>query len=59
MLGLSSSQYVLCAGFSDAGINKGSHAVVRLASEKRQGTKSQEGGHRCCDELYGDLGTGR
>src|SRR2546421_12405265 len=28
-----------CAGFSDAGIDKASHALVRSASEKRQGTK--------------------
>src|SRR5207249_4310397 len=49
---------VHCAGFSDAGIDKASRALVRPASEKRQGTKSREVGHRRCRELYGDLGTG-
>jgi hypothetical protein len=45
-------------GFSDAGIDKASHALVRSASEKRQGTKSREVGRRWCGELYGDLSTG-
>ena len=44
---------------SDAGIDKVSHTPVRPASEKRQGTKSREVGHRRCRELYGDLGTGK
>jgi len=46
-----------CAGFSDAGIDKASHALFTSASEKRQGTKSREVGYRWCGELYGDLGT--
>jgi hypothetical protein len=46
-----------CAGFSDACIDKASCALVRPASEKRQGTKSREVGHQRCRELYGDLGT--
>jgi len=31
------------------------HAFGRPASEKRQGTKSREVGHRRCRGLYGDL----
>ena len=31
------------------------HAVRRPASEKRQGTKSREVGHRRCRGRYGDL----
>jgi hypothetical protein len=31
-----------CAGFSDAGMTCLSHALMRPASEKRQGTKSRE-----------------
>src|SRR3979490_2143117 len=31
------------------------HALRRPASEKRQGTKSREVGHRRCRGLYGDL----
>jgi hypothetical protein len=46
-------------GFSDAGTDKASRALVRPASEKRQGTKSREVGHGRCREFYGDLGTGK
>ena len=31
------------------------HALVRPASEKRQGTKSRWVGHRRCRGLYGEL----
>jgi hypothetical protein len=31
------------------------HALRRPASEKRQGTKSREVGHRWCRGRYGDL----
>jgi hypothetical protein len=31
------------------------HALWRLASKKRQGTKSREIGHRRCNGRYGDL----
>ena len=31
------------------------HALMRPASEKRQGTKSREVGQRRCSERYGDL----
>ena len=31
------------------------HALRRPASEKRQGTKSREVGHRRCRGRYGDL----
>jgi hypothetical protein len=44
-----------CAGFSDAGYVDASHALVRPASEKRQGTKSRLVRHRRCGGLYGDL----
>ena len=35
------------------------HALRRPASEKRQGTKSREVGHRWCRGRYGDLAAGR
>src|SRR5258708_22634833 len=35
------------------------HALRRPASEKRQGTKSREVGHRRCRGRYGDLSAGR
>ena len=47
----------LCAGFSDAGIGKAGRALVRPASEKRQGTKSRWVGQRRRSGLYGDLAT--
>jgi len=34
------------------------HALRRPASEKRQGTKSREVGHRRCRRRYGDFDTG-
>ena len=51
----SASNVRVCAGFSDAGRDEAIHALGRPASEKRQGTKSREVGHRRCDGLYGDL----
>ena len=44
-----------CVGFSDAGNDVTLHALMRPASEKRQGTKSREVGQRWCSERYGDL----
>ena len=44
----------LCVGFSDAGNDVTLHALMRPASEKRQGTKSREVGQRWCSERYGD-----
>ncbi len=41
--------------FSDAGNGEAGHTLGRPASEKRQGTKSREVGHRRCRGLYGDL----
>jgi hypothetical protein len=46
-----------CAGFSDAGMTMLPCAVA-AASEKRQGRKSREVGHRRCRGRYGDLATG-
>jgi hypothetical protein len=43
-----------CVGFSDAGNDVTFHALMRPASEKRQGTKSREVGQRWCSERYGD-----
>ena len=43
-----------CVGFSDAGNDVTLHALMRPASEKRQGTKSREVGQRWCSERYGD-----
>jgi hypothetical protein len=49
------TQLLLLCRFSDAGNGETVHALLRLASEKRQGTKSRSVGHRRCSGRYGDL----
>ena len=50
-----SAEVHLCAGFSDAGNDGAIDALMRPASEKRQGTKSRKVAHRGCSGRYGDL----
>jgi hypothetical protein len=47
----------LMCRFSDAGNDGLFHALMRPASEKRQGTKSRWVGHGRCSGRYGDLTT--
>src|SRR5260370_6464554 len=47
--------FPLVCRFSDAGSDDPSTRFGRPASEKRQGTKSREVGHRRCRGVYGDL----
>ena len=49
------AQHKLPAVYNERSFVRSNHALMRPASEKRQGTKSRSVVHRRCGGLYGDL----